>query len=308
MSLFVRLVMRFLWGLITIVAVYTLTFVMVISLPGNPFQSGDRSMAPQIVEAMRARYSMDNDWLYYWEFLRGALQFDFGPSFTYIDWSCAEIILAALPVSMTVGALAILLALLVGIPLGVFGAMNRGGFWDRATSLLVLGSLAVPTFVVGSFLLIIFGVMLSVAPIGGWGTLSHLPLPVITLSVPYAAYIARLTRDGLTETLQAEFVRTALAKGMTMERAMLRHALKPALLPVLSFLGPALAQAMTGSFVVEKIFSIPGLGQHFVNAALNLDSGLILGTVLVFSSLLVVMNIIVDLLYAFFDPRIRGSI
>lgn len=308
MSLTARLVARIGWGIVTVFGVYVLTFLMVIAIPGNPFQASERTMAPEIVEALRARYSMDNNWLYFWEFLRGAVTLDFGPSFTYADWNCAEIIGSALPVSMAIGFLAIWLALIVGVPIGILGAVDRQGFWDGLTTVIVLAGLAIPTFVAGSVLLVLFAVWFPLFPIGGWGTLRHLPLPVVTLAVPYCAFIARLTRDGLGESLASEYMRTALAKGLTYRQAMFRHALKPALLPVLSFLGPALAQAMTGSFVVEKIFSIPGLGQHFVNAALNLDSGLILGTVLVFSTLLVIMNLLVDLLYQWLDPRIRESL
>jgi oligopeptide transport system permease protein len=265
-------------------------------------------MAPEIVQALKARYSMDNNWLYFWEFLGGAVRFDFGPSFTYNDWTCAEIIAAALPVSALIGAAAILLAIILGVPIGVISAVRRHTWIDSGATVLVLGGLAVPTFVTGSVLLTLFAVKWNLAPVGGWGRLSHIPLPVITLALPYAAYLARLTRNEMIVTLSSDYVRTAIAKGCSRKRAILRHAIKPALLPVLSYLGPATAQAMTGSFVVEKVFGVPGLGQHFVNAALNLDSGLILGTVLVFSTLLVTVNLLVDLLYAKIDPRIAEAI
>ena len=304
-------VRRLLLGLVTIACVYVLTFLMVITLPGNPFQQGARNMPPEVVRALEARYSMDNNWLYFWEFLGGAVRLDFGPTFTYSDWTCNQIIASALPVSAMLGLLAILIAVVIGVPAGVISATKRFGFFDLSTLALVLVGISVPTFVTGSALLIVFGVYLELVPVGGWGTLAHLPLPALTLSLPFMAYIARLTRIGMIEILgppEAEFIRAARAKGMSRRSVVWRHGLRVAFLPVLSYLGPATAQAMTGSFVVEKVFGVPGLGQHFVNAALNLDAGLILASVLVFSTLLVLFNLVVDVLYAWVDPRIGGAV
>ena len=168
--------------------------------------------------------------------------------------------------------------------------------------------ISLPTFVIGSALLIVFGVYLRVAPVGGWGTPAHWVLPALTLSLPFIAYVARLTRTGMLDTLASNFVRTALAKGASARTVVWKHALKVAFLPVLSFLGPATAQAMTGSFVVEKVFGVPGIGQHFVNAALNRDAGLIMSTVLVFATMLVLFNLVIDVLYAWIDPRISEAI
>lgn len=305
MALIIR---RLLMGVVTIACVYTLTFVMVVSLPGNPFQQSDRAMPPEVEQALRARYSMDNNWLYYWQFLKGALHGDFGPTFTYADWTCNQIIAEALPISVLIGLLAIVIALQVGVPVGVYSAVRRHSWFDWTTLMLVLLGISLPTFVTGTSLLIVFSVYLKLAPIGGWGTLAHLPLPALTLSLPFMAYIARLTRIGMLDVLGSGFIRTAVAKGLPARKVIWKHAFKVAFLPVLSFIGPATAQAITGSFVVEKVFGIPGLGQHFVNAALNLDSGLILSTVLVFSTLLVAFNLVVDVLYAWLDPRISGAI
>jgi oligopeptide transport system permease protein len=299
---------RLLLGLLTIACIYVLTFVMVISLPGNPFQQGQHNIAPEVEVALRARYDMDNNWLYFWQFLRGAAVLDFGPTFTYNDWTCNQIIASALPVSMLLGFLAVLIAVLIGVPVGVLGAVRRDSWLDVSCLVLVLLGISLPTFVTGSAVLIVFAVYLQVVPIGGWGTLAHLPLPALTLSLPIAAYIARLTRTGMLDVLSSDFVRTALAKGMSRRAVIWKHALKVAFLPVLSFLGPAAAQAMTGSFVVEKVFGVPGIGQHFVNAALNRDAGLVMGTVLVFSALLVVFNVLVDVLYAWLDPRISEAV
>ena len=299
---------RLLLGVVTIAGVYTLTFVMVITIPGNPFQQSERHMAPEVEQALRARYSMDNNWLYFRQFLEGAVRLDFGPTFTYTDWTCNQIIASALPVSVLIGLLAILIAVGVGVPVGVWSAVKRNGWFDLTSLGFVLVGISLPTFVTGSALLTVFAVYLRVAPIGGWGTLGHLPLPALTLSLPFTAYVARLTRIGMLDVLGSDFVRTALAKGASPRTVVWKHAFKVAFLPVLSFLGPATAQAMTGSFVVEKVFGVPGLGQHFVNAALNADAGLIMSTVLVFSTLLVGFNLVIDILYSWIDPRISGAV
>ncbi len=299
---------RLLLGLLTIACIYVLTFVMVISLPGNPFQQGQHNIPPEAEAALRARYSMDNNWLYFWEFLSGAVRLDFGPTFTYNDWTCNQIIASALPVSVVIGLLAVLIAVMIGVPAGVLSAVRRNRWPDVTCLTLVLLGISLPTFVTGSALLIVFAVHLQIAPVGGWGTLAHLPLPALTLSLPFTAYIARLTRTAMIDALSSDFVRTALAKGVSPKAVVWKHALKVAFLPVLSFLGPAAAQAMTGSFVVEKVFGVPGIGQHFVNAALNRDPGLIMSTVLVFAALLVAFNLIVDVLYALIDPRISEAV
>lgn len=295
---------RLVQGVIALACIYTITFVMVISIPGNPLRQSDRNMPPEAERALRARYHMDDNWLYFQEFLAGAVRLDFGPSFTYADWTCNQIVAEALPVSAMLGWLAILLAVLVGVPIGVIGAVRRGTWIDAGLGGLVLLGISLPTFVTGSLLLTVFAVYLKIAPIGGWGTLAHLPLPAITLSLPFIAYIARLTRVGMLDVLGSDFIRTARAKGLPERTVIGRHALKVAFLPVLSYLGPATAQAMTGSFVVEKVFGVPGMGQHFVNAALNRDAGLIMSSVMVFAAMLIALNLLVDLLYAWLDPRI----
>jgi len=301
-------VKRVLTGAVTLLCVYAVTFVMVMVIPGNPFATADRNMPPEVVRALQARYSMDNSASYFVEYLWGALHLDFGPSFRYREWTCSEIIGQALPVSMTLGFLAILIAVLVGVPIGVLGAVRRNGLFDVVGLSFVLIGISIPTFVAGSAILTVFAIYLKVAPIGGWGTAGHLLLPAVTLSLPFTASIARLTRVAMIDVLSSDFVRTGLAKGLSRRAVVWKHALKVAFLPVLSYLGPATAQAMTGSFVVEKVFSVPGLGQHFVDAALNLDRGLILGTVLSYATLLIAINIAVDCFYTLVDPRIEGAV
>jgi oligopeptide transport system permease protein len=295
-------------AVMTLACIYTLTFLMVVTVPGNPFRQSERNMPPEAERALRVRYNMDNNWAYFVQFLSGAIRLDFGPAFTYSDWTCNQIIAQAFPVSAMLGLLAILLAVLVGIPVGVIGALKRNSWFDFTTLGLVLIGISLPTFVTGAGLLIVFAVYLRAVPVGGWGTLAHLPLPVITLALPFMAYVARLTRVGMLDVLSADFIRTARAKGASRRAVVWKHAFKVAFLPVLSYLGPATAQAMTGSFVVEKVFGVPGLGQHFVNAALNLDPGLIMSSVLVFAALLIVLNVVVDVLYAWIDPRISGAL
>lgn len=298
---------RLILGVVTVACIYTLTFLLVIALPGNPLQQGERNLPREVEQALRVRYNMDDNWLYFWQFLQGAARLDFGPSFTYLDWTCNQIITEAFPVSVTLGLLAMLIATAGGVAAGVASAVRRRGALDATILSLTLLGVSLPTFVTGSALLTVFAVWWKLAPVGGWGSPAHMMLPAITLSLPFMAYITRLTRVGMLDVLGSDFVRTAVAKGLSPVAVISRHALPVALLPVLSYLGPATAQAMTGSFVVEKVFGVPGLGQHFVNAALNRDAGLVLSTVLVFSTLLVAMNIVVDLLYAWLDPRIAEA-
>ena len=305
----IRWLIRRLWlGLVTVFCVYTLTFLMVIAVPGNPFQQGQHRVAAETEMALRARYHMDDNWLYYWEFLRGAARLDFGPTFMYADWTCNQIIGSALPVSVLIGILAMLTAVMIGVPLGVWAAQHKNSWIDISCLALVLVGISLPTFVTGTSLIVLFCVSWKLLPIGGWGGVSHLVLPVITLALPFTAYIARLTRSGMFDVLSQDFVRTAFAKGLAPRRVVWHHALKPALLPVVGYLGPATAQALTGSFVVEKVFGVPGIGQHFVNAALNRDAGLMLGAVLVFSTLLVLFNMLADAAYTLIDPRIRQAL
>ncbi|HZW05807.1 MAG TPA: ABC transporter permease, partial [Phycisphaerales bacterium] len=206
---------------------------------------------------------------------------------------------------VTIGGAAMLIAVLIGVAAGVVGAVKPNSPADFLTLLIALVGVSLPSFVTGTVLLLVFSVWLGWLPVAEWGTLRALILPSVTLSLPFAAYIARLTRMGMIEVLKSDYIRTARAKGLSERDVVLRHALKNAFLPVLSYLGPATAMAMTGSFVVERVFSVPGLGQHFVNAVLNKDLFMIIGVVLVFSTMLVLFNLAVDVLYRWVDPRIE---
>jgi len=300
-----RIISRLAQGVVVIWVIYTVTFILVITLPGDPFdREGGRRISPVIEKALRARYGMENNWDFYFNYMARMVHLDFGESLNYRDWTCNQIIAASLPVSVALGTWALFLALVFGVLFGVLGAVYRYGVVDYATLLVAIIGISVPSFVVGAGLLIVFGVMLGWAPVGGWGTLSHVWLPGVALSLPFMAYIARLTRLGMLDVLSSDYIRTARAKGLDEKVVIWKHALKNAFLPVLSFLGPAAAAVLTGSFVIEKVFNIPGLGTHFVQSVLNKDQMLILAVVIVYSGVIVIFNLVVDLAYGWFDPRI----
>ncbi len=296
-------------------AIYTITFLMAVTIPGNPFKTSDRNLSPDVERAVMAIYKADDNWVFYWQYLDHLFQpvkalrgegplIDLGPSWQYRDWTCNQIVAAALPVSVGLGMTAMFLAVVLGVPIGVISAVKRNSWFDYTSLGLALIGISLPTFVTGTALLILFAVELAWLPVGGWGRISQLWLPAVTLSLPFMAYIARLTRLGMLDVMASDYVRTARAKGLPPRTIIWKHALKNAFLPVLSYLGPASAAALTGSFVIESIFNIPGLGQHFVARVLNRDRAMILGTVLVYSAVIVVFNLLVDLTYAVVDPRI----
>ena len=311
------IVRRLLQMPIILFVIYTITFSLAWLIPGNPLENPEGRRPPQVImQAMLEQYKLDNPWSFYWDYLGKATgvswllgehdrPFDLGPSLTHQDWTVNEILAAGLPVSITLGLLAILLACAIGLTAGIIGGIRPGSAADLATLLVALVGISLPSFVIGTLLLVIFGVWLKVFPIGGWGKLSYTFLPALTLALPFAAYIARLTRFGMIDELATDYIRTARAKGVPQMRVVLKHALKNAFLPVLSFLGPAAAMAMTGSFVVEKVFAVPGIGTHFVNAVLSKDLTLIMGVVLVYSTMLILFNLVVDVLYRWVDPRIE---
>jgi oligopeptide transport system permease protein len=230
---------------------------------------------------------------------------DLGPSFRYPDRSVNELLLLGFPVSLTLGLCALTVALTVGGAAGVLAGLGRNSFLDYLTMSFALGGISVPNFVLGPILMLIFALGLGWLPVAGWGTWKHLVLPSVTLGTFYAAYVARLTRAGMLEVIGQDFIRTARAKGLREATVVLRHALPGAILPVVTYLGPASAAVLTGSVVVETIFSIPGIGRYFVNSALNRDYTMVLGTVVFYSLLLLLFNLIVDVLYAYLDPRVQ---
>lgn len=302
---------------VIVLVVYTITFTLAWLVPGDPLTQPDgRRPPPEVVEAMRAQYQLDDPVGFYFSYLGNASgiswalghadrPFDLGPSLRHRDWTVNEILATGLPVSMTLGAAAILVALGIGLTAGVIGGLRPNGPADLVAQLIALIGISVPSFVVGASALMLFAAHWRLVPIGAWGDLRSMFLPALVLSLPYAAYIARLVRYGMLEQMSSDYARTARAKGRSRLGVAVHHVLKNAFLPVLSYLGPAAAAAMTGSFVVEKVFAVPGIGQHFVDAVTGKDITLIMGVVLVYSTMLVLFNLAVDVLYRFVDPRIE---
>jgi len=297
-------------------AVYTTTFLLAWQIPGNPLEKEGRRPPQEIMEAMESQYNLNDPVAFYsdyaweasglaWVFSdhKGSV-FNLGPSLRHENWTVNDILIAQLPVSMTIGLCAILIALCIGLTAGVCGAIRPGSWLDAASLAIAIVGISLPSFVIGVALLVVFAVWLQWFPISGWGTWRHLVLPSVALSLPFAAYVAQLTRAGMIEQLRSDHIRTARAKGLPERVVVLKHALKNAFLPVLSYLGPATAAAMTGSFVVEKVFAIPGIGTHFVDAVLGKDITVLMGIVLVYSAMLVLFNLLVDVMYRFIDPRI----
>jgi ABC-type dipeptide/oligopeptide/nickel transport system permease component len=291
--------------IIVLWCVITITFFLVRMAPGGPF-SRERKIPPAIEKQLLARYKLDGTvWQQYTGYLWDVARGDLRLSTKYRDRTVNELIADGLPVSATLGGAAFLLATTIGVWLGSMAAVRHQTAIDAGSMLAALALISIPTFVTGPLLVLIFSLWLKWLPVGGWSSWTSIILPAITLSGPYIAYIARLMRSSMLEVLGQDFVRTARAKGLTDTKVITRHALKVALLPVVSFLGPLAANLLTGSIVVETIFNVPGIGGYFVNSILNRDVFLLSGVAIVYCALLVVLNLFVDLAYARLDPRIR---
>ncbi len=298
---------RFLSAIPTLLILITLAFVLIRMAPGGPFDA-EKQLPPEIEANLRAAYNLDAPLVsqlgtYLWNIARG----DFGPSFQYRDYTVTELIATGFPVSLRLGSLAMALALLFGVSAGVAAALRQNRPADYAVMTAAMTGISIPNFVMAPLLVLVFAIYLRWLPAGGLGdgSLRYLVLPVIALALPQVAYIARLTRGSMIEVLRSPFIRTARAQGLPTHTVVLRHALKPALLPVISYLGPALAAIITGSVVVEQIFGVPGLGRFFVQGALNRDYTLVMGVVVFYGSLIIVLNFAVDLLYGWLDPRLK---
>jgi oligopeptide transport system permease protein len=291
----------------------TLTFFLTKMVPGGPF-SAERQATPEVIAKLNQYYGLDKPlWQQYLSYLGKVLRFDFGPSYTYQSDSVTEIIARSFPISLQIGTLALVIALLIGVTAGAIAAVNKNKIWDYLPMSLAMVGICLPTFVLGPILALIFCLQLKVAPVSGWYGLEYVPLPpavmpAITLGLFYAANVARLTRGGMLDILNQDFIRTARAKGVPEHQIILKHALRGGLLPVVSFLGPAFAGLISGSFVVEKIYNVPGLGQEFIKSVFNRDYPLILGTVIFFGILIVVFNLVSDIGQALLDPKSRKSL
>jgi len=291
----------------TLLVIITVSFFVVRLAPGGPFDQ-EQTLAPQVRANLDRAYGLDRPIaVQYWRYLRGLAHGDFGPSFKQHDFSVAELISQGLPVSGSLGITAILLAILLGIPSGLAAALWRRTTVDYGISSLVVLGMALPAFVIGPVLALVFGVYLQWLPVAGWeeGSPRHYVLPALTLALPVTAYVARLTRASLLDVLRANFIRTARARGLGTWRILWRHALRPALLPVVSYLGPATAFVVTGSLVVETVFGLPGTGRYLVQGAINRDYTLVMGMVIVYGTLVLLLNLIADLAYGWLDPRVR---
>ena len=299
---------RFMSIIPTVFIIITLGFFLIRAAPGGPF-SREKAVPPGVLANLLARYHMDEPLAkQYLRFMGGVLRGDLGPSFKNKDFTVNELIWAGLPNSVLLGLVSVSIAVLFGVTAGIISALKQNSAADYTVMSIAVTGISVPTFVVGPVLMLVFAMILKLLPTSGWIDGRHgiktLIMPAITLSLPHFAYIARLMRASMLETLRSDYIRTALAKGLSLPVIVFKHALKGACLPVVSFLGPAMAEVITGSVVVERIFAIPGLGMHFVRSAINRDYTMIMGTVIVYSVILIALNFLVDIIYGFLDPRI----
>lgn len=298
---------RLLGAVPTLLILITVAFFMIRIAPGGPFDE-DKALPPEILANLEAKYDLDQPLVVqYLRYLGSVLRGDLGPSFQYTDFTVNELIAEGFPVSLQLGGTALLLALVFGVAIGTIAAWRQNTRLDYALMGSAMTGIAIPNFVLAPLLILVFAVYLGWLPAGGWGggAAGNMVLPVIALALPYMAYVARLTRGSMVETLRSDFVRTARAKGLPEWKILCKHSLKVGLLPVVSYLGPAAAAILTGSVVIEQIFGLPGMGRYFVQGALNRDYTLVMGVVIVIGVLIVVFNLIVDVIYALIDPRIR---
>lgn len=296
---------RLLQTIPVLLVIITATFFMVRFVPGGPFTS-EKALPPEILRNIEAHYGLDQPlWRQYVNYLGQVARGDLGPSFKYTNRSVNEIIGQTLPVSLELGGWALLVALAVGLPLGVLAAVRRNSWLDYACSVIGMIGICVPVYVSGPLFALLFGVYLQWVNVSGWYEGIDRVLPALTLGLAYAAYIMRMTRGGMLEVLGQDYIRTARAKGASEARIVLRHALRGGLLPVVAFLGPAVAGILTGSFVIETVFQIPGLGRQFVISAFSRDYTLILGTVILYATLIVVCNLIVDIAQVWLNPKLK---
>jgi len=289
----------------TLFALTAITFIMMRIAPGGPF-SGNRRITQDALANIERAYHLDEPlWLQFGRYIWGVLHFDFGPSMTYRDYTVSELIRAGFPTSLEVGMWAMLLATLTGIALGIAGALRRNQPTDYIAGALAMTGLAIPIFVIGPVLQLVFGLNLGWLPLTDWpGDLAHKIMPVVTLALPNIAYVSRLMRGSMIETVRTNYVRTARAKGIGEWRTIARHAFKGAILPVVAYLGPATAVTITGSIVVEQIFQIPGIGRYFVTGANNRDYPLMLGVTLFYGAIVIFANLLTDLARGLIDPKV----
>jgi len=299
--------LRLLGAIPTLLVIATLAFALLHSVPGGPFDTA-KSLEPEIKRNIEAKYHLDESLpRQYVRYLLQLAHGDLGPSFQYRGTSVNELVATGFPVDLTVGAAALLIALTIGGAIGCIAALRRNSRWDFFLMGVAVLGISIPLFVIAPLLILVFAMWLRWLPPGDWvsGSLSHLALPALALAAPYTASIARLMRASMLEVLGSPFIRTARSKGLPGSAIVLHHALRPALLPLISYLGPALAGVVTGSIVIETVFGLPGIGRYFTTGALNRDYTLVVGITVIYGALIVSCNLLVDLAYALLDPRVR---
>ena len=300
---------RVLQAIPVLLLVATVTFFMVRAAPGGPFDK-DRAIPPEVLTQLNKRYHLDDPlWKQYLDYMSNVVRGDFGPSFKYASHTVTELISAGMPPTLELSLYAILFALLVGLPTGILAAIKQNTLLDYVPMSTAMIGICLPTFVLGPILLLVFGIWLGWLPVAGWGqSPGDKILPSITLGSVYAAYIARICRGGMLEILSQDYIRTARAKGLSTARIVLVHALRGGITPVISFLGPAIAGLLAGSFVVESIFQVPGLGRFYVMAAFNRDYTMILGCTILFAFLIILFNLLADIVQVWLNPKLRQEL
>lgn len=306
--MFSFIVKRALSAVPTLLFLIIFSFVLMRLAPGGPFTS-EKPLPPQVLANIEAKYGLDQPWLVQiWRYISGIVtQFDFGPSFRYKDQTVNSILAQGFSVTLVYGFWSFVAAVAIGMPLGIIAAIKHNSWLDYLAVGISIGAQVLPNFVMAPILVIIFTLWLKVLPGGGWngGQIEYIIMPVIALSTSYMASIARIARSSMLEVLHSNFIRTAKAKGLPMSSIIMKHAIKPALLPVVSYLGPAFVGMITGSVIIDLYFSTGGMGQYFVDAATNRDYSLLMGATIIFGSLTIIFNMLADIIYAWLDPKIR---
>jgi len=299
---------RLLWLIPVLFFISLITFSLAHAVPGGPFER-EHALPPEIIANLTRYYGLDQPvWKQYVKYMSDVvLRFDFGPTYRSRGRRVNEIFADHLPVSAQLGLVAVLLALCIGLPLGIVSALRQNTGWDYAAMALAIFGISVPSIVLGPLLILVFALGLKWLPVGGWGTPGQMLLPALALGLNQSAVIARLTRASMLQVVREDYIRTARAKGLVERTVMVRHALKNAFIPVATVLGPMFAFLVTGTFIVEQIFAVPGMGRYFVTSITNRDYPVVMGTILLYAVVLVLANLAVDLTYAFLDPRIRYS-
>ncbi len=301
------IIKRFAVAVPTLLVLITISFFLMQTAPGSPF-TGERNLPPEILKNIEAKYHLDKP-LYeqYFLYLGNLVRGDLGPSFKYRDYSVNDLLEQSFPVSLKIGSVAFVFTVLVGVTIGTLAALKQNTVLDYIIMALAMTGVVLPSFVIAPLLVLIFSITLQWLPAGGWngGAWEYMVLPVTAMAIMYMASIARIQRSSMIEVLNSNYIRTARAKGLPWRVIILRHALRPSLLPIVSYLGPAFVGIITGSVVVETVFGLPGIGQHFVNGALNRDYSLVLGLTIIIGALTILFTAIVDILYAVIDPKIR---